>query len=497
MKDAPKHQDEFSNRAERLAALRDAGIDPYPSKTGRDRTIAELAKDPPRGKKEATIAGRIRSVRSHGGSTFAHVQDGTGTFQVYLKEDELAEQYRLFADAADVGDFIEARGTVFKTKRGEPTLLVSSWAMLAKALRPLPEKWHGLADVEARFRKRYLDVLANPAVRFRMEQRSAIIDSIRDTMRKHGFLEVETPTLQPVYGGGFARPFKTHHNALSADFYLRISDEMYLKRLLVGGFERVYEITKVFRNEGVDIRHNPEFTMFEAQAAYQDYAWGMGVFEEIFENAAKSVLGTTAIKHGDETVDIKRPWKRMTVSEAVKKVAGLDASAWKSAAGAKKAVRAALKGDSVRAAGLGSMRTVGEVLAFAFESLVEEKLIAPTIVHDYPVEVSPLAKKSAKNPQFTERFEGFVFGLEVGNNYSELNDPEDLLQRFVAEKKKEQAGFEEAHQTDRDYLEAVEHGMPPACGFGIGVDRMAMLLTDASNIKEVILFPTLRPKDKG
>ncbi|MBI2050665.1 MAG: lysine--tRNA ligase [Parcubacteria group bacterium] len=495
MQKKSQHQDEQATRIERLSKLRAAGIDPYPAQTSRDRTICKLREKPPTGTKEATIAGRVRSLRGHGGSTFAHLEDGTGSFQVYLKEDKLKKQYELFADTVDIGDFIEATGAVFTTKRGEETLLVSSWGMLAKALRPLPEKWHGLQDIEARFRKRYLDLIANPEVRGRMKQRSAILDSIRETMQKYEFLEVETPTLQPIYGGGFARPFITHHFALDADFYLRISDELYLKRLLVGGFERVYEITKVFRNEGIDHNHNPEFTMFEAQAAYKDYAWGMDVFEEIFENAAQSVLGTTAIKRGDAAADVRRPWKRMTVSEAVSSVAGLDASGWKSVSAAKKAVKAEMKG-APGASDLDSMNSIGEVLAFAFEALVEEKLIEPTIIHDYPVEVSPLAKRCANNPNFTERFEGFMFGLEIGNNYSELNDPEDLYARFVAEKKKQEAGFEEAHQTDLDYLEAIEHGMPPACGFGIGVDRMAMLLLGAASIKEVILFPTLRPKEK-
>jgi len=424
------------------------------------------------------------------------LEDGTGQFQVYLKQDKLKKGvYELFTETVDVADFIEATGTIFKTKRGENTVLVSAWEMLSKALRPLPEKWHGLQDIEARFRKRYLDLIVNEDVRSRMLQRSEIIESIRATMKKYDFLEVETPTLQPVYGGGFARPFKTRHNTLDADFYLRISDEMYLKRLLIGGIERVYEITKVFRNEGIDRDHNPEFTMFEAQAAYQDYNWGMDVFEEIFESASRSVLGTTKIKHGEITIETKRPWKRMTMTEALKTVATVDVSGWKTLSSAKKEAARAMKGHPHESE-LTVFGTVGEVMAFVFEELVEEKLIQPTIIYDYPVEVSPLAKK-CKDPRFTERFEGFALGSEIGNNYSELNDPIDLAQRFVAEKKKSDAGFEEAHQTDMDYVEAIEHGMPPACGFGIGVDRMVMLLTGASNIKEVILFPTLRPNKKN
>ncbi|MBI1961328.1 MAG: lysine--tRNA ligase, partial [Parcubacteria group bacterium] len=341
-----EYQDESVIRGQRLVALRKRGINPFPAQSSRTHTIAALRQRTFGGKKKITIAGRIRSIRGHGGSTFAHLEDGTGRFQIYLKQDELKKgAYQLFCDAVDVGDFIEAAGTVFKTKRGEDTLLASSFTMLAKAVRPLPEKWHGLQDVESRFRKRYLDLIVNEGVRERMAQRSAIIDSIRATMKKHDFLEVETPTLQPVYGGGFARPFKTRHNALDADFYLRISDEMYLKRLLVGGFERVYEITKVFRNEGIDRDHNPEFTMFEAQAAYQDYRWGMDLFEEIFENAAKSVLGTTTIKRGEQALDVKRPWKRMTMAQAIKKVAGVDVAGWKSVAAAKKAVTLTMKGD--------------------------------------------------------------------------------------------------------------------------------------------------------
>lgn len=296
-----------------------------------------------------------------------------------------------------------------------------------------------------------------------------------------------------MYGGGFARPFKTHHNALNAEFFLRISDEMYLKRLLVGGLEKVYEITKVFRNEGIDHDHNPEFTMFEAQVAYEDYRYGMDLFEELFERAALEAVGTTDIKHGETLVSVQRPWKRFRLVDAVKEIGGVDVQAWQTVEEAKRALGARL--SEKKMVEMDRMHSLGELIAFAFEELVEEKLIQPTIIYDYPVEVSPLAKKSAVDPRFTERFEAFALGSEIGNNYSELNDPIDLEQRFIAEKKKEEAGFDEAHQTDHDYLEAIQHGMPPACGLGIGIDRMTMLLTGAENIKEVILFPTLRPID--
>src|SRR3989338_2327454 len=332
-----EYQEESVMRGQRLALLRKRGINPFPAQSSRTHTIAELRELTAGGKKKVAIAGRIRSIRGHGGSTFVHLEDGTGRFQIYLKRDEFAKgAYELFCDAVDVGDFIEATGTVFKTKRGEDTLLASSFVLLDKAVRPFPEKWHGLQDVESRFRKRYLDLLVNEGVRKRMAQRSAIIDSIRTTMKKHDFLEVETPTLQPVYGGGFAKPFKTHHNALGADFYLRISDEMYLKRLLVGGFERVYEITKVFRNEGIDRDHNPEFTMFEAQIAYQDYEYGMDITEEMTEYVVKKIFGKTKIKYQSQELEWKKPWPRLKLVEAITKYTGLTPLAWKSLNQAKK-----------------------------------------------------------------------------------------------------------------------------------------------------------------
>jgi lysyl-tRNA synthetase class 2 len=307
-------------------------------------------------------------------------------------------------------------------------------------------------------------------------------------------MEVETPTLQPVYGGGFARPFTTHHHALDADFYLRISDEMYLKRLLVGGFEKVYEITKVFRNEGIDRDHNPEFTMFEAQVAYENYQYGMDLFEEIFEYASTQAIGSTQVKHGDVLVELKRPWKRLRLIDAVEEIGDIPAVTWSDFDLAMnvmaKRVSKAKRDELLR------MTTVGALLAFAFEEFVEERLIQPTIIYDYPVEVSPLAKKCPTDPGFVERFEAFALGSEIGNNYSELNDPVDLEKRFLEEKDREAAGFDEAHQTDVDYLEAIKHGMPPACGLGIGIDRMVMLLTGSPNIKEVLLFPTLRPERK-
>ncbi len=487
--------DEAHVRREKLDKLQAVGVVAYPSTVERSATIAETIenfREWMQQEKEITLVGRILTIRVHGGLIFIDLRDGTEKIQCLFKLDVIGESsFNLFRDCLDPADFVQVTGTLFTTTRGEKTLTVSTWKIVTKALLPLPEKFHGLADTEIRFRKRYLDLLMNEGVMARMRARSKIISSIRSLLDGKGFLEVETPTLQPIYGGGFARPFTTHHNALDVDFYLRISDEMYLKRLLVGGFEKVYEITKVFRNEGIDHDHTPEFTMFEAQIAYQDYRYGMDLFEEIFEHAALQTVGSTDIQYGDTLINLKRPWRRMRLVDAVAEIGGLTVSEWKDVAFAKADVRPRL--HEIKREQLERMRSVGEVIAFAFEELVEAQLIQPTIMYDYPIEVSPLAKKSA-DPRFVERFEAFALGSEIGNNYSELNDPIDLEQRFMEEKKKEAAGFDEAHQMDTAYLEAITHGMPPACGLGIGVDRMVMLLTGTENIKEVILFPTLRPE---
>jgi lysyl-tRNA synthetase class 2 len=489
--------DETQARLARLQAMRDAGIDPYPSTTQRSNTVAEFLKEFEtfqNSQQDVSLVGRIRLIRTHGGLTFCQIQDGSGLVQIVIRKDHVGEaSYKQFLQMMDIGDFLQCTGKAFVTKKGEQSLDVFVYTPLAKSLLPLPEKWHGLSDVETRFRKRYLDLIMNAEVRERLLSRSRIIVAIRSLLDSRGFIEVETPTLQPVYGGGFARPFKTHHNALDADFFLRISDEMYLKRLIVGGFEKVYEITKVFRNEGIDRDHNPEFTMFEAQIAYQNYLYGMDLFEEIFEFAAKQALGKTSVLHGETTIELARPWKRMRLVEAVEKIGGLESNTWENEKKAREELKKKLPKSQHEI--IDQMQTVGELMAFAFEELVEEKLIQPTIIYDYPVEVSPLAKKCSDS-KFVERFEAFALGSEIGNNYSELNDPVDLEKRFVAEKAREKAGFEEAHQTDEDYLEAIKHGMPPVCGLGIGVDRMVMLLTGAENIKEVILFPTLRPEIK-
>lgn len=487
---------EEQDRLGRLQKLRATGIDPYPTKGNRTMKVREFFDQFEWLQTSATpltLVGRVRLLRPHGGLMFGQVQDESGLVQMAFRKDHLGEdRYKEIQQTIDLGDFVELTGTAFTTKKGERSLNVTALRLLAKTLLPLPEKWHGISDVETRFRKRYLDLIMNEDVRKTLLKRTRIISAIRSLLDAREFLEVETPTLQPVYGGGFARPFVTHHNALNANFYMRISDEMYLKRLLVGGFEKVYEITKVFRNEGIDRDHNPEFTMFEAQIAYENYEYGMDLFEEIFEYASLQTNGTTQFRHGDVRIELKRPWKRMKLIDAAEEIGGVPASTWQNFDSAMELMAKVLpKG---KRGTLKRITSVGELLAFAFEELVEEKLIQPTIIFDYPVEVSPLAKKCTNDPRFVERFEAFALGSEIGNNYSELNDPIDLEKRFLEEKNREKAGFDEAHQTDYDYLEAIKHGMPPACGLGIGIDRMVMLLTGSSNIKEVILFPTLRPE---
>jgi len=488
---------EYQDRLDKLAAMRAKGVEPYPSEVHRTHRIGDLLEKFESLSTEAvlvTIAGRVRSIRRHGQSTFLDIEDESGKMQCYAKADLLGEEtYALLETSLDEADFLDATGTCTLTKRGERTLLLTKAQMLAKTARPLPSQWYGFKDVEDRFRKRYVDLLLNPEVRVRFTLRSKMISAIRKFFDSKNFLEVSTPTLQPVYGGGFARPFKTHHNALDQDMYLCISDEMYLKRLIVGGFENVYEIYKVFRNEGIDHDHNPEFTMLEVQMAYRDYWYGMDVIEEVFQTVVQELHGTTSVEYQGTTLSFARPWRRMTVVESIESITPLKPLEWKTLGTAQEAATTVLpKGKAQET--LKTLTSVGEVIALVFEECVEETLKQPTIIYNYPTEVSPLAKKCLDDARFTQRFEYFVMGSELGNNYTELNDPEDLKKRFIEEKKREKAGFDEAHQTDNDYLEAIEHGFPPTCGLAIGIDRMAMMLTNAASIKEVIFFPTLKTK---
>ena len=475
-------------RLQKLAKLRSLGIDPYPSKYSQVSISVSSARQK-HGKSVSTV-GRLWRWRQHGQVIFADLRDASGEIQLMFAKNKLADKFDLL-QYFDVGDFLGVSGEIITTQAGEITIDIAYFELLAKTLRPIPNEWDGLKDVEERYRKKYLDLLLNSEIKTKFELRTKIISSIRKYLDTKGFLEVETPTLQPIYGGGFAKPFITHHEVLGSDFYLRISDEMYLKRLIVGGFEKVYEITKVFRNEGVDHDHNPEFTMFEAMIAFQDYQYGMDMIEEIFEYAAKKVLGTTQINYQGLAMDVKRPWKRYSYVGAIKEFCHLNPLDWQTTEEAKIAI-SKLEIPKEKLKLLNKLNKIGEIIAFVFEEAVEEKLVQPTIVYDYPIEISPLAKK-CPDPRFTQRFEMFAFGSELGNNYTELNDPLDLYQRFIEEKKREKAGFEEAHQTDYDYLEAIEHGFPPTCGIAIGIDRMVMLFTNTPIIKEVILFPTLRP----
>ncbi len=486
---ASRLQEMKDSRLDKLKTLKKIGVNPYPSIINKTHNIKDaLEKDD----LKVTVVGRLISWRGHGQLQFANLRDESGEIQLAFKSDILEKDMFEQLTLIDKGDFLEATGVTFTTKTGQRTVKVTSYRIICKTILPLPNQWYGLKNIEERFRKRYLDLILNPEVKTKLEIRSKVVHSIRDLLVKKDFIEVETPTLQPVYGGGFARPFSTHHNALDTDFYLRISDEMYLKRLIVGGFEKVFEITKVFRNEGVDHDHNPEFTMFEAMIAYEDYKYGMDLIEEIMEYAAIQSLGTTEFDYQGDKLSLSRPWKRSSLVEAIKEYTGIDPLLWKTTSEAKKAIISMKDINPKKHKELDKMLTIGAMIAFTFEETVEEKLIQPTIIYDYPIEVSPLAKK-CKDPRFTQRFEMFAFGSELGNNYTELNDPIDLNKRFLEEKKKEEAGFDEAHQTDYDYLTAIEHGFPPTCGIAIGIDRFVMMLTDSSSIKEVIAFPTMKP----
>jgi lysyl-tRNA synthetase class 2 len=476
-------------RLEKVEKLVELGINPYPSKAKGESVDVRQARE--KMDQEVAVCGRVMSIRGQGNVNFFDLKDETGKIQLWFQKDLLKDTYKIL-ELLDTGDILYAKGLVTKTKAGEISISVSDFQLLSKSIRPLPSTWFGLKDVEERYRKRYLDLLVNDGVKDRFEIRSKLVSAIRNMLNSKGFLEVETPTLQSIYGGGFAKPFITHHNALDSDYYLRISDEMYLKRLIVGGFEKVYEITKVFRNEGIDYDHNPEFTMFEAMIAYQDYNFGMDLIEEIVEQCVLKIIGKTKIEYQGQTLDFTRPWKRLKLVDAIKEYNNTDPLSWKTLEEAKKAAsKLGIESDKLKS--MEHMLKIGEVIAFVFEETVEHRLEQPTIIYDYPVEVSPLAKK-CEDERFTQRFEMFAGGTEFGNNYSELNDPVDLNKRFIEEKKREKAGFDEAQQTDYDYITAIEYGFPPTCGIAIGIDRLVMLFTDAPSLKEVILFPTLRPE---
>lgn len=476
-------------RLEKATRLREIGINPYPLRSKKTHTAAEAKAEFESLKdKEITLAGRLMSIRDMGKSTFAHMADQSGRIQLYFKLGHLPEeQYSQFKKTFDLGDFIQATGILFQTHTGEITLQVHGYEMLAKALNPLPEKWHGLTDVEKRYRQRYVDLIVNEPVRDVFVKRSKIISSMRDFLDERGFLEVETPVLQPIYGGAAARPFVTYHNALDQQLYLRIAFELYLKRLIVGGIERVYEIGRDFRNEGISTRHNPEFTMMELYQAYADYNDIMELVEQMYAYIAQEVLGTLKLTYGEEEIDLTPPWPRVTLRDAIQKYAGVDYTLY----GDAKSLYHKLDELGIRAMpGLTRAKLIDELLS----NFVEPKLIQPTFLIDYPVELSPFAKKKPDDPATVERFEAYMMGIEVGNAFTELNDPIDQAERFLQQAGEREAGDEEAHQMDEDFVTALMYGMPPTGGLGIGIDRTVMLLTNQPSIRDVILFPQLRTR---
>lgn len=485
--------DEISTRRARLDNLRQKGINPYPAKSQRSYVLAELINSADmliEKKDKIIIVGRIRSIREHGGSTFAHLEDGTGKFQIYLKQDVVGEgAYEMFGATVDVGDFVQAEGTIFLTKRGEPTLLVANWNILEKTLLPLPEKWHGLQDIELRFRKRYLDLLSSTEVKETFVTRAAIIKAIRNFLDSRNFLEVDTPILQPIPGGANARPFITHHNALDTDLYLRIAPELYLKRLIVGGYERVYEIARCFRNEGIDWSHNPEFSQVEFYQAFADYNDLMDETEDLLIEIVKSVKNTTTITYQDQEINFNKPFLRLTFRQALIDFAKIDIEDYPDQKSIyKKAKELGLKD-------VGPKDGRGKICDELYKEYVRKHLVQPTFIIDHPIELSPLAKQKSSDPRYVERFQLVLGqGIELCNAFSELNDPDEQRRRFMGQQELRDSGDEEAQVLDEDFIEALSHGMPPTAGFGMGIDRLTSLLTDNRNIKEVILFPTLRPK---
>jgi len=471
---------------ENLRKLRELGIEPYPRRSARTHNAGEIvdAFEEFEGR-EVAVAGRLVSIRGHGKAGFADLLDGAGKIQLYVRKDEVGDDRFAIWKLLDVGDVVGARGEVFATRSGEKSIKVKDLSVLAKALRPLPEKWHGLKDKEQRYRQRYLDLIANEESRRAFLLRSRMIRVTREFLWERGFIEVETPILQSDYGGAFARPFETHHHSLSMKLYLRIADELYLKRLIVGGYERVFEIGKDFRNEGMDRTHSPEFTQLELYQAYADYNDMMEITETLFARLAVELHGSTTVEWHDRTIDLSPPWRRLRVADAIAAAVGADA------AGDPKALAAA-----ARAKGLDvPERTAGGiVIETILDELVEPGLIEPTFLVDYPKVVSPLAKETPDDPDTVERFEVFVAGLELGNSFTELNDPDEQRRRFEMQEAERAAGDFEAQGMDEDFVAALEHGMPPTGGLGIGLDRLAMLLTNSWSIRDVILFPPMRPE---
>ena len=483
-------------RKEKILSLQAEGVDLYPNDVRVQNNSADLLArfshletDVLAQMTESfTLAGRLMAIRDFGKGAFVIIQDRKGRIQAFIRKDKIGEKAFLIFKQLDVGDIIYLAGKVIKTKTGELTIDVDEFKLLSKAVRPLPEKWHGLTDIEARYRHRHLDLISNPKVMELFQRRSRIIQLIRKFMEEREFLEVETPMMQPQAGGAVARPFKTHHNALDMDLYLRIAPELYLKRLITGGMERVFEINRNFRNEGISTFHNPEFTMMEFYWAYATYEDLMNLTEEMFTFLAQEIFGSTQFTYQDREIDMQSPWERISVKQAIMRYAAIEADI--------------LEDEDKARAYARSMRIeaddrdpLGKIIMTIFEELVEDKLIRPTFVTHYPVEVSPLSRKNALDPRFTDRFELYISGREIANAFSELNDPVDQRERFMMQLRDREAGNDEAHELDEDYINTLEYAMPPTAGEGIGIDRLVMLFTDSASIRDVILFPQMRKKE--
>jgi lysyl-tRNA synthetase class 2 len=481
-------------RRAKLAKLRDAGSNPYPNDYKPTHTIVEAMalaaevsdEDLHQTPRRVGVAGRIMAIRRMGKASFFHIQDRRGKLQIYARRDRLGDDgYGLF-QSLDIGDIVGIRGQLFRTKTKELTVEAQELRLLTKCLRPLPEKWHGLADVEVRYRQRYVDLMVNPEVRQVFEKRSRIVRLLRRFFEERDFLEVETPMMQPIPGGATAKPFITHHNTLDMELYLRVAPELFLKRLLVGGFERVFELNRNFRNEGISIRHNPEFTMVEFYQAYATFDDLMQLTEELFVSLAQAVAGSLQLTYGEHGIDLTPPWRRLTIRQAVVEHGGATAADVDSVVG----LQGFAKTNNLK---VDVNATYGNLLVQIFEEVAEAKLIQPTFITGYPIEVSPLARKNDQNGAMVDRFELYIGGRELANAFSELNDPADQRQRFMEQMDARAAGDEEANPIDDDYVRALEYGMPPAAGEGIGIDRLVMLLTNSPSIRDVILFPLLRP----
>lgn len=488
--------DQLVVRRQKMQNFREHGLDPFGKRFERTHLSQEIVEQYDQFSKEeleeksaeVIIAGRIMTKRGKGKAGFAHLQDLKGQIQIYVRKDAIGDDSYEFFKTADLGDIIGVRGTIFKTNVGELSVKAQEVEYLTKALRPLPEKFHGLKDVEQRYRQRYLDLIVSENSKETFILRSRIIQAMRRYLDNQGFLEVETPMLHSIAGGATARPFITHHNALDMQLYIRIAIELHLKRLIVGGLEKVYEIGRVFRNEGISTRHNPEFTMLELYEAYADYNDIMSLTENLIAHTAQEVLGTTTVRYGEEDINLAPGWKRLHMADAVKEYAGVDF--WQHMSKEEAQALANEHGIEIK-----PTMEVGHILNEFFEQKVEEQLVQPTFIYGHPVEISPLAKKNPEDERFTDRFELFIVRREHANAFTELNDPIDQRERFEAQLIEKEEGNDEAHEMDDDFIEALEYGLPPTGGLGIGIDRLVMLLTNSASIRDVLLFPQMRPKE--